>query len=161
MYIYIYIRYAQSFYLLRKTSLEAKKISFRARHLYLLYLRDTSHVGLCKRLQVPTKSTEKILGPLVSMRITWYTDVSECKGREFNVCRNSVWNATYVKYQNSVGSWLSPILDQRENLMSWPKYFVCSQERFSELQFKDSVFIQGCLVEGIFNTFFYSKLHDL
>jgi hypothetical protein len=104
MYIYIYIRYAQSFYLLRKTSLEAKKISFRARHLYLLYLRDTSHVGLCKRLQVPTKSTEKILGPLVSMRITWYTDVSECKGREFNVCRNSVWNATYVKYQNSVGS---------------------------------------------------------
>lgn len=37
------------------------------------------------------------------IHITWYTDVTECKGREFKVCLNSVWNATYVKYQN-VGS---------------------------------------------------------
>ena len=71
----------------------------------------------------------------ISMHITWYTDVSKCIGREFSVCRNSVWNATYVKYQNSVGSWISTILDQREDLMSWPKYFVCSKERKPALQF--------------------------
>ena len=84
-----------------------------------------------------------------SMLITWYTDVSECKGREFCVCRNSVWNATYVKYQNSVGSWISTMLDQREDMMSWPKYFVCSKERSTVLQCTDSVFIQGCLIEGM------------
>jgi len=84
-----------------------------------------------------------------SMLITWYTDVSVCKGREFSVCRNSVWNATYVKYQNRVGSWISTVLDQREDLMSWPKYFVCSKECSSSLQFKDSIFIRGCLLEGM------------
>jgi hypothetical protein len=66
---YMYIRYAQSFYLLRKTSLEAQKISSRARHVYLWYLRDKTHVGLCKRLQVSTASTEPILG-LVSLFIS-------------------------------------------------------------------------------------------
>lgn len=102
-YIYIYIRYAQPFYLLRKTSLEAKKISFRACHLYLRYLRDNT----CRPMQKTAGTNHvhrKNSWSSFSMRITWYTDVSEYKGREFNICRNSVWNTTYVKYQNSIGS---------------------------------------------------------